>query len=125
MGIEELGEDQGDPHGTAPGPTPDPLPTAPMAPGLLQSRPSILSSGRQACLVGESSAPGHFERGPLLLPLQWYVYSGARTFLSAASPECRHGSDLLPLSAKHVAADRNVRAPGGSVRIRPTISLPG
>src|ERR1035437_158907 len=40
-----------------------------------------------------------------------YVFGGARTFLSAASPEREHGSDLLPASAKHVAADRNVRAP--------------
>src|ERR1035441_4835573 len=39
-----------------------------------------------------------------------YEFSGARTFLSAASPECRHGWDLLPVSAKHVAADRNVNA---------------
>ena len=40
-----------DPYGTAPGPIPDPLATAPLPSGLLSSRPSILSSGRQACLA--------------------------------------------------------------------------
>jgi hypothetical protein len=40
-----------------------------------------------------------------------YVFNGARTFLSAAFPKCEQGSDLLPVFAKHVAADRNVRAP--------------
>src|ERR1017187_2120727 len=37
--------------------------------------------------------------------------SGARTFLSAASPEYEEGSDWFLASAKHIAADRNVRAP--------------
>jgi hypothetical protein len=35
----------------------------------------------------------------------------ARTFLSAACPEHEQGSDLLPGSTSHVAADKNVRAP--------------
>jgi len=39
------------------------------------------------------------------------VLNGARTFLSAAIPEGKQGFDLLPTSAKHIAADRNVRAP--------------
>jgi hypothetical protein len=38
-------------------------------------------------------------------------FGGARTFLSAASPEYAQGSDSLLSWAKHVAADKNVRVP--------------
>src|SRR6266699_4785838 len=38
----------------------------------------------------------------------WYLFSGARTFLSAATSERQHGEIYSALSAKNVAADRNV-----------------
>ena len=39
------------------------------------------------------------------------IYSSSTARLSAASSDDHQGPALLPLSAKHVAADRNVRAP--------------
>src|ERR1035441_8418551 len=51
-----------DPHGTAPGPTPNLLPTARVPPGLLQSCPAILSSGRQTCLATGGAEEAQFHK---------------------------------------------------------------
>jgi hypothetical protein len=41
-----------------------------------------------------------------------YELSGARTFLSAAALKWRGAVESMRSSSTHIAADRNVRAPG-------------